>query len=132
MVHYCFSVKCTDKFKAMFFRNKTILGIILFSSLVLGDSSIRVFNRSTGTEAEIKTYSKSKDVMVSAKELAHALSLKVYENSDRGKIVIYIAGRRVKLSRSSSFILVDEQIFQMPSYAQYGDYASNSIAWDFI
>ncbi|MBT4635798.1 MAG: hypothetical protein HOB99_04245 [Candidatus Marinimicrobia bacterium] len=121
MVHYCIPVKYTDKFRTMFFRNKIILGILLFSALLFGDSSIRVFNKSTGTEAEIKTYSKSKDVMVSAKELAHALSLKVYENSDRGKIVIYIAGRRVKLSRSSSFVLVDEQIFQMPSYAQFGE-----------
>lgn len=93
-----------------------LFSIIIALNILNANSSLRVLNRSTGTEAEIGTFSKYEDVMVSAKELAHALSLKVYENSNRGKIVIYIAGRRIKLSKNSSFILVDEQVFQMPGF----------------
>ncbi|MBT3299586.1 MAG: N-acetylmuramoyl-L-alanine amidase [Candidatus Marinimicrobia bacterium] len=102
-------------------RKYIIYFALTILSFLMGDSPIRVFNRSTGINSELKTFSKSKEVMVSAKEFAHALSLKVYENIDRKKIVLYIAGRRVKISGNSSFILVDEQIFQMQTYVKYAD-----------
>jgi len=51
---------------------------------------------------------------LSAKDLAKSLSSKLYENQDRKKLVLYIAGKRVKISGNTSFIMIDDQPYQMP------------------
>ena len=44
---------------------------------------IHVFNRSAGTESEIRTLSDSKKLYISAKDLARSLSSKLYENAEQ-------------------------------------------------
>ena len=40
-------------------------------------------------------------------------SLRKYENSERKKLVLYISGSKIKISGYSSFIVIDEKIYQM-------------------
>ena len=51
---------------------------------------------------------------------SHDLVNKLYEdsiNSDRLKIVVYLGNNRLKISGNSSFILVDERVYQIPNFA---------------
>ena len=94
----------------MFYK---IIILFIFSTELLF-ANIQVFNRNTGMESEIKTLSESKKLYISAKDLAQSLSSKLYENKDRKKLVLYITGRRIKISGHTSFIIIDDQPFQMP------------------
>jgi N-acetylmuramoyl-L-alanine amidase len=55
---------------------------------------------------------------MSARDFARALSSRLYENQERKKLVLYISNRRIKISAKSSFIMVDDQPFQMPVIAR--------------
>ncbi|MFL3006414.1 MAG: N-acetylmuramoyl-L-alanine amidase [Candidatus Neomarinimicrobiota bacterium] len=85
--------------------------IITFYSFLVGD--IHVFNRRSSTESEIKTIEVGKTLFISAKGLSSSLSSKIYENAERRKLVLYISGSKIKISGYSSFIIIDEKIFQM-------------------
>ena len=92
--------------------------LIIFWLISLIQADIRVFNRSAGTESNIKTLPDSKQLYMSARHFSGALSSRLYENQERKKLVLYIAGRRIKISAKSSFIMVDDQPFQMPLIAR--------------
>ena len=85
----------------------------LFLITVL-NGEIHVFNRSSGTESELKTLPKSKLIYISAKDLARSFTSKLYENTERKKLVLYIAGRKIKISGNSSYIMIDDKPYQMP------------------
>ena len=87
--------------------------LFLFLITVL-NGEIHVFNRSAGTESEIKTLPKSKLIYISAKDLARSFTSKLYENTERKKLVLYIAGRKIKISGNSSYIMIDDKPYQMP------------------
>ena len=84
----------------------------LFLITVL-NGEIHVFNRSAGTESEIKTLHQSKLLYISAKDLAHSFTSKLYENTERKKLVLYIAGKKIKISGNSSYIMIDDKPYQM-------------------
>ena len=90
---------------------RLVFFIITFFSFLLGD--IHVFNRRASTESEIKTIEIGKTLFISAKDLSSSLSSKIYENAERKKLVLYVAGSKIKISGYSSFIIIDEKIFQM-------------------
>ena len=93
---------------------------ILLSTIANGD--IHVFNRSAGTESEIKTLSNEKPTYISVKDLAKSFTSKVYENTERKKLVLYISGFKVKISGNSSYIIIDDNAYQMPQITQvYSD-----------
>ena len=55
---------------------------------------------------------------ISVKEISRILSnRKPYENAARQKIVLYFSNNRVKISNLSSFIVVNDKIFQMTKNA---------------
>ena len=85
--------------------------IILINSALW--SGVHVFNRSAGTESEIKTISESSLLYLSSKDLAKSLSSRLYENSERKKLVLYIAGQKIKISGNTSYIMIDDEPFQM-------------------
>ena len=87
--------------------------IITFYSFLIGD--VHVFNRRTNTESEIKTIEIGKTLFISAKDFSSSLSSKIYENAERKKLVLYLSGSKIKISGYSSFIIIDEKIFQMPN-----------------
>ena len=88
--------------------------IIILFSFSLINADIHVFNRSTGTQSHIKTLSNSKPLYVSAKDIGNSFTSKVYENSERQKIVLYISGSKIKISGNSSYIIVNDNAYQMP------------------
>ena len=86
--------------------------LILFFSFLKSD--IHVFNRSSGTESEIKVLPNVKPIYVSAKDLGESFTSKIYENSERRKLVLYISGSKVKVSGNSSFVIINDNAYQMP------------------
>ena len=50
---------------------------------------------------------------ISTKDLSSSLSSKLYENAERKKLVLYIAGSKLKISGNSSYIIIDDRAFQM-------------------
>jgi len=87
---------------------------ILFFLCAILYGDIHVFNRSTGTETELKTLSNTRPIYISAKDIARSFTSKIYENTERKKIVLYISGVKVKISGNSSYIIIDEDAYQMP------------------
>ena len=85
--------------------------VILFSILV---ADIHVLNRSAGSESEIRTMSDKKLLYMSTKDLARSLSSKLFENQERKKLVLYIKGKRIKISGYTSFVIIDDIPYQMP------------------
>ena len=85
--------------------------IIIFISILSGE--VHVFNRRAGTESEIKTIENGKTLFISARDLSVSLSSKLYENSERKKLVLYVADSKVKISGNSSYIIIDDKAFQM-------------------
>ena len=86
--------------------------LILFFSFLRSD--IHVFNRSSGNESNIKVLPNVKPIYVSAKDLGESFTSKIYENSERRKLVLYISGSKVKVSGNSSFVIINDNAYQMP------------------
>ena len=86
-------------------------------------ADIHVFNRTSGTEFELQTLKDSKTLYVSTKDIAKCLSSKLYENTERKKLVIYTFGRKIKISGSTSYIVIDDKSYQMfgETKIEYGD-----------
>ena len=98
-----------------------ILSASLFLAALYG-STVRVINRVDNSTDEIKTLDNLRGVYVSAKDVSRVLSSRQpYVNSDRNKMVIYIGNNRLKISGNSSFVLVDELVYQMPSFAVWNN-----------
>ena len=76
-------------------------------------ADIHVFNRSAGSESEIKTLVERKLLYMSTKDLARSLSSKLFENQERKKLVLYIKGKRIKISGYTSFVMIDDIPYQM-------------------
>ncbi len=93
----------------MFFSR--IIPFLFLTSVLWGE--IHVFNRSSGIESEIRTLLDSKKLYISAKDLSQSLSSKLYENAERKKLVLYITGKKVKISGNTSFVMIDDQPYQM-------------------
>ena len=97
-------------------NSSSIIYLIFFFNLVFGE--IHVFNRSNGTESDISTLSNTSPLFLSIKDLAKSFSSKIYENEERKKLVVYIYGHKIKISGNSSFIIIDDNSFQMAQSAR--------------
>ena len=86
--------------------------LIFFISFMYAD--INVFNRSTGLSSELRVLSDEGPLYISTKDLAQSFTSKLYENSERKKLVIYISGSKIKISGNSSYITIDDEAYQMP------------------
>ena len=89
-----------------------IISLLLFFSFLRSD--IHVFNRSSGTESEIKILPNIKPIYISAKDLGESFTSKIYENSERRKLVLYISGSKIKVSGNSSYVIINDNAYQMP------------------
>ena len=89
---------------------------VIISNLLIAD--IQVFNRSAGSESEIRTIRDKKVLYMSTKDLARSLSSKLYENQERKKLVLYVKGKRIKISGYTSFIMIDDVPYQLPDIVQ--------------
>ena len=97
-------------------RIKLLFIISLFYSFPLGDT-IKVINNSNNSSYNIRTLDRLTGTFISTIDLSKILTNRdPYINVDREKMVLYIGDKRIKLSSYSSFVLVDEQVFQIPVY----------------
>jgi len=92
---------------------------IFYQIILLGFlfAEIQVFNRSSGSEFEIHTLNNKKTLYMSTQDLARSLSSKLFENQERKKLVLYIKGKRIKISGYTSFIMIDDVPYQMTNIA---------------
>ena len=79
--------------------------------------TIRVVNRVNNSTDDILTLDKLRGTYVSTIDVSRILAKRdPFINKDRGKMVLYIGDYRIKISGNSSYLLVDEQVFQMPMH----------------
>ena len=79
-------------------------------------TSVQVFHQETGEKDNLKMLAGVTETFISTRDLARVLSSKLYVNNDRQKIVLYLREHRIKLSSETSFIIVNEQIYQMSQF----------------
>ena len=87
--------------------------IVLFSlfSVLFGD--IKVINKSTPNEMSIKTLKGENKIYISTKDLVAALSSRLYENLERKKLVLYVSGKKIKITAGNSYLIIDDIAYQM-------------------
>ena len=79
--------------------------------------TIRVVNRVDNSIDDILTLDKLRGTYVSTTDVSRILAKRdPFINKDRGKMVLYIGDHRIKISANSSYLLVDDQVFQMPMH----------------
>jgi N-acetylmuramoyl-L-alanine amidase len=98
-------------------RRYILFFVLLVLPAVQGAAPIRVINRTNQSEDELRTLAREPGPYVSVKDLARVLSTRIYENPERGKIVLYYGDHRIKFSASTSYVIIDEQVYQLPTYA---------------
>ena len=76
----------------------------LFADIKVVDSNNEFFIKTL--KGEVKTY-------VSARDLVSILSARLYENQERKKLVLYISGKRIKISAGTSYLVIDDDSYQM-------------------
>ncbi|MCK4903237.1 MAG: N-acetylmuramoyl-L-alanine amidase [Candidatus Marinimicrobia bacterium] len=91
--------------------------LALFLSLSIAASPIKVVNQVENTEDRLKVLDNTPVVYCSVKDLARVLSTTIYENTEREKIVLYLGVHRVKVSSGTSFLVIDDVIYQFPAPA---------------
>ena len=93
--------------------------LIIFSTILFAD--IKVVNKSISQEFLVKTLKGERRIYVSTRDLVSALSSRLYENLERKKLVLYISGKRVKISAGTSFLIIDDIPYQMVDIVQEYD-----------
>ena len=64
-------------------------------------------------EMMIKTLKGEDKIYVSTKDLVSALSSRLYENLERRKFVLYVSGKRIKITAGNSYLIIDDIAYQM-------------------
>jgi len=87
-----------------------LISIIMFFALL--NAEIKLTN-SNNKDFILNTLKDEKIIYVSAHDLVKAFSSKLFENQDRKKLVFYIAGKRIKITARTSFLVIDDKAYQM-------------------
>jgi N-acetylmuramoyl-L-alanine amidase len=95
----------------------SVLFITILSSAGLKADSVTVyFPNEPEKKHLVESIFLGRATYISAKDLGEALTSRIYENVDRGKMVIYFGGHRIKISANCGFVLVDDKAYQMPTH----------------
>jgi len=80
--------------------------------------SVRVVNRVNNSIDDIATLDRLRGTYVSTQDVSRILAKREpFVNEARGKMVLYLGNHRIKISGNSSYVLVDEDVYQMPMHA---------------
>ena len=85
----------------------------LFTFNVFG-TPIEVITLGQNSVIELKTLMHGNQVYCSTDDISRILKCRLYHSEKRGKTVLYIENRRVKVSAQSTFVLVDDHVYQTP------------------
>ena len=105
---------------ARFFKGLPTFVLYLSISLtaIASGASIDVLNLINQKDNELAVLDGEQEPYVSVKEVSKLFTDRLpFENAARQKIVLYIGNQRIKISNSSSFVVVDDQVFQMSTHA---------------
>ena len=93
-----------------------VFQFLLVSSLTQA-ANIKVINRVDESVQNLETLETINGHFISVNEISKILSNRApFVNNEREKIVLYVRDSRVKISANTSFILVDDRVFQLPTY----------------
>ncbi len=73
------------------------------------------------TEASLTSRVQNDIVFVQVRELADLLGARTYYNTLAKKIVLYLGNHKVKVTAFNPFVMVDEQVLQMPIGTDYDE-----------
>ncbi len=99
----------------MIFR---ILPFIVTALLIQssGLASIRVLNRINQTEDELRTLVAGPGTYVSSRDISRMMGMRdPFLNTERNKMVLYIMDHRIKISGKTSFIIINEIVYHLPT-----------------
>jgi len=95
-----------------------IIYLSFFTKIFAVDKTIGVLNIVDKNEDELSALNYKGEPYISVKEISRILSdRKPFENTARQKIVLYFSDNRLKISNLSSFIVVNDKIYQMTKNA---------------
>ena len=105
---------------ARFFKGLSTF--LLYISIPFTESassaSIDVLNMIDQKDNELAILDGEQEPYVSVKEVSKLFTDRLpFKNAARQKIVLYIGNQRVKISKLSSFLVIDDQVFQMSKHA---------------
>ena len=94
-----------------------IILLIILSVKFINAGNIKVINKLDESIQNLETLETVNGEFISINEVSKILSNRIpFINQDREKIVLYLRDSRVKISANSSYILVDDRVFQMPTF----------------
>ena len=100
---------------------KTFFLFIFLVSFIFGDT-VKIINKKDNFVSDIQTLDRLQGTFISIIDISKILAKRdPYINSERKKMVLYIGDNRIKVSSGSSYILVDEKVYQMPIYPIWKD-----------
>ena len=95
---------------------KTFFLFIFLVPFIFGDT-VKIVNKKDNFVSDIQTLDRLQGTFISIIDISKILAKRdPYINSERKKMVLYIGDNRIKVSSGSSYILVDEKVYQMPIY----------------
>ena len=100
---------------------KTFFLFIFLVSFIFGET-VKIVNKKDNFVSDIQTLDRLQGTFISIIDISKILAKRdPYINSERKKMVLYIGDNRIKVSSGSSYILVDEKVYQMPIYPIWQD-----------
>ena len=100
---------------------KTFFLFIFLVSFIFGDT-VKIINKKDNFVSDIQTLDRLQGTFISIIDISKILAKRdPYINSERKKMVLYIGDNRIKVSSGSSYILIDEKVYQMPIYPIWQD-----------
>ena len=100
---------------------KTFFLFIFLVSFIFGET-VKIVNKKDNFVSDIQTLDRLQGTFISIIDISKILAKRdPYINSERKKMVLYIGDNRIKISSGSSYILVDEKVYQMPIYPIWQD-----------
>ncbi len=111
-------MKMIDKNKIFYLI--IVIGIFLFNSIFAEIKEVNVKYKGSVNDRIPLRVSQIGDVcFVSAKELAEKLQCNITINKPLRKAVLYPEGRQVKISGENPFIMIGENVYQLPVEVKY-------------
>lgn len=101
-------------------RGKLLFAAGVILAGVLNASYVSVYYPNDPARREsVKTFETGNATYISTNDLIRVLNAGIFTNVARSKVVIYFGGHRIKVSAHSSFVVVDDDVYQMPSYTLF-------------
>ncbi|UCD37925.1 MAG: N-acetylmuramoyl-L-alanine amidase [Fidelibacterota bacterium] len=93
---------------------RLVAAAILLPALLLADEIRVAFPNQLHRRVTLRTFYIGNVEYLSGQELAEIFSVNTYVNDDVNKLVLYFREGEVKITAFSSFVVVNEEAFQMP------------------